>query len=871
MKKKTFVGCIFIVLQSFLLSAQNLQPQPIPCLYINNNSFINAQNNYYSNINCVGIDNVNLSGNKTLEVYSKNSITVTNSSFVPDSGKHVHLYIYGPNIDAAWFVPNATPGFVGKYQKMEIGFKLSEIIQEKVDNFINEINPGNQLNPYDPDQLDVSITLQSPSNKQYIKPAFYYEPYENVGGTYIKQNTDFPFRFRFAPDELGTWKLSMTVVTPNQTINGNYVITFVCVPSNHNGYLIKGNYGDERDRYLYYKETNTTFKGIGMNISHSTYEDDWTPTELARHKTWIQSFANNGGNFTRLELGAQNALPDWIEYNNYTPRMKHMQMFDELIDLVEEKDIYFILFRHHAEVLKDGPEWDHVSWADNPYKKAFNLTQRMDFFTHPTVRIWQKKCLRYIMARWGYSSNMSVYEYSELDNFIPINEGRDTIFDKPSKSGEQTSIRNWLAEMAFTSKWYNQNLLFTITFTQGKSPSRLKELYELPKKTSYDFNTIVDVVGYHQYHDELKYTNIERLEQTYKLWEEFKKPVICEEIGFGDDPTSLIYCCQGTEFRNNIWATFMMGSMGSGMHWWWDRGVFLNEHEKSFKYLSNFLASETLENYSYKRYAWVDSKSKELKKTRIENFYLASENKERALGWVHNATYRWRNFVGTSTCMQQIITNNPNYTCVCEDGHLLAPGSFIYNEPEYIDHYGNNVSDVINETFTIFGLKQSLTPVWKHWYQIDFYHTQLVDPNFMYSYTLTLHTNGAGELKPPVTLKTPTPDYAYKVTYLGYYKNNPNARLAPDSTELEQNVDVSAYSADEINVHPNPFTNQIEINAPVAITNVFVYDITGNLLYSANPNQTTYTLLTETFAEGAYLLVVKANEKYYYKRIIKQE
>lgn len=114
-------------------------------------------------------------------------------------------------------------------------------------------------------------------------------------------------------------------------------------------------------------------------------------------------------------------------------------------------------------------------------------------------------------------------------------------------------------------------------------------------------------------------------------------------------------------------------------------------------------------------------------------------------------------------------------------------------------------------------------------------------------------------------------DYAYKVIYLGYYKNNPNARLAPDSTELEQNVEVSAYSADDINVYPNPFTNQVEINAPVSITDVFVYDITGNLLYSANPNQTTYTLLTETFAEGAYLLVVKANEKYYYKRIIKQE
>lgn len=741
-RNNTFILLMYLAIPYCSATAQQLTPKSISCL------------------NLIKQSNLNL-------------------HMQPDSVKHIPANMDKPTIDAAWFEPNATPCLVGKYQKMEIGLKLPEIVQEKIDNFLKRIQPENQLNPYDPELLDVKIILQSPSNQQYIKPAFYYEPYENVGGIYVKQNTDFPFRFRFAPDELGSWKLSVSVVMPNQTINGNYVITFVCVPSNHNGYLVKGNYGDERDRYLYFKESKTTFKGIGMNITHSTYDDNWTPTELAQHKTWIQNFANNGGNFLRLELGAQNALPDWIEFNNYTPRMKHMQMFDELIDLAEEKNIYFMLFRHHVEVLKDGPEWDHVSWVENPYKKAFNLTQRIDFFTHPEVIKWQKHCLRYIMARWGYSSNMSVYEYSELDLFIPESEGRGDIFGKPSKSTEQTSIRDWLAQMAFTTKRHNPNLLFTITFTQGKSPGRLKELYELPKKNSYDFNHVVDLVGFHQYHDERKYTNYEdRFEQTDKLWKYFNKPVICEEIGFGDDPTNLIYCCEPYEFKNNVWATFMMGNMSSGMHWWWDRGIFKSGHEQYFQYLNNFLNSENLESFSYKPNKWKDGS---IDKMKIANYYLLSNNNDRVLGWVHNATYRWRNLLNTSNCIQQIF--NHTFRCVCEDGHTLITTNPSTNQPfdyyskKYKDEYESNVSDVVSESFKVEGLKKSINLTKKHWYLIEFYHTQGVLPEKLFSHSFVLYSNSSGSIKIPITLNTLAPDYAYKVSYLGYHKNKPNVQL----------------------------------------------------------------------------------------------
>jgi hypothetical protein len=75
------------------------------------------------------------------------------------------------------------------------------------------------------------------------------------------------------------------------------------------------------------------------------------------------------------------------------------------------------------------------------------------------------------------------------------------------------------------------------------------------------------------------------------------------------------------------------------------------------------------------------------------------------------------------------------------------------------------------------------------------------------------------------TLKAPTPYYAYKVTYLGYFKNDPNARLAPDSIGSYQNNSATANLTDEINAFPNPFSNQVQINAPISIADVFVYDV----------------------------------------------
>ncbi len=411
---------LYLLICSFpALFSQYSNGQSFPCLNLSGNQ-LNSGNHYYESINCVEVNGssvpVQVGPGQNITVKAGNYIHVTNAHFDNSTGGITHLYIEKPLFNMAWFKPANTPGTVGKYKTMEIGIELPADMKQKVYNFINQYGqPQNRINPFDPDQIDVQVQLTSPSNKVFTRYAFYYQPYKRTASGFVPDLTDYFFRFRFAPDELGTWKMTIKIVMPNNTINGNYVITFKCVPSNHKGYLVKKTFGDDRDKYLYYKETGTAFKGVGMNICHSTYDDNWTADEFDRHVNWITSFANNGGNFMRLELGAQNALPDWKQYNNYNPKMKEMYMYDQLIELLENKGIYFIMFRHHVELKGGSCGWDHVCWQENPYRQAFNLQDRMEFFTNTQVIQWQKNVCDTL---WHAGDTIAIWRCMNIRNWI---------------------------------------------------------------------------------------------------------------------------------------------------------------------------------------------------------------------------------------------------------------------------------------------------------------------------------------------------------------------------------------------------------------------------------------------------------------------
>jgi len=721
----------------------------------------------------------------------------------------------GKEIEIVWFSPISKPGELGKYERLELGFKLPDEHTSNINNFIN--SGAGTLNPFDPEKVDVRIVLTSPTGQKITRFAFYYEEYKELlygaPGTdtphkneFVKDTTSYPWRFRFAPNETGSWTASLEVRIEGGKpiiVNG---IEFNCIPSDHKGVLKVSQSGTEQDRWMYFSETNEPFFAISNNVS-SGGACSYLPSQNHRQLNGVQQLIDAGGNFTRFELGGQSALPDWPNYSNYSGKLDEMYAFDRILTLCEMNDVYFTMFRHHVEVW-DGFEWEDVKWKNNPYRIGFNLSPE-GYFIDSTVIAWQNKTLRYIFSRWGYSPNMTFYSYSEIDRWYSKLQADDTDGADFKDGGEMNEkdavnvVKKWVLEQQnFIKQQLNPDMLFTHSHA---TPTDL----ELNEKGG--FFEISDAISLHNY-GHAKNINFKKREtQIDKYWVRYKRPIIMEEMGVGGDKLAM-YCCTGIEYHNSLWSTTMMGDFGTGMDWWWDLGVHDFGYYLDLKFVHSFFANEDLRAGNYSPQKWMDKKS--IPKSKLENYALVSENKERVLGWIHNSTFYWRNIEKYNPCLQNLINGNVAANDPCHVGN--DPHAYPLKENEYAclprqyndvyshentkgydshsDAYTNSgggveINDTIsiynNPTFMISGLKSTAfgkLSLRNHWYKIEFFST--TSSTFfgvpLTEFTQIHTTNSSGKLKPHVPpLILNSADYAYKITYLGHSKTPSETIIRP--------------------------------------------------------------------------------------------
>ena len=693
---------------------------------------------------------------------------------------------------------------VGMFTRWELGINIPQVYEDQISQFLNGRSGG--INPYDPDHIDLRVKLLSPDGTSVVRYAFYYtdfnmslelnarDPQQNKN-EFVPVRTNHPWRFRFAPDQPGDWKFEFELILNGKSVLRQEGTTFLCVASQHKGTLVI----DKGDRYLRYSNSNEPFFAIGENIS-SGGACTYLPSQFQRQANAVQELIDAGGNFTRFELGAQAALPDWPVHDNYHGKQDEMFAFDKIVDLCEQNGVYFILFRHHVEAW-EGADWMDIRWENNPYRKAFNIPI-LGYFTNEQVKKAQEKTLRYIYSRWGYSANMSFYGYSEVDNWYSklqrdIEKGAQPVrYTREYKAKRQPEpyagsvLKKWIEEQQeFIRAELKKDALFCHTYAS---------VGILEDHISTSFFSISDVIGLHIYGENknINYSKRAIIPEEYR--KKYNKPVFIEEMGIANIG---LYCCTGIEFHNSIWSTAMMGGFAVGMDWWWDRGVHDFGYYRDFKHLQLFFENEKLKEGSYEPQRWSDT-GKSSKKRQLESYALVSQNGDRALGWVHNATFYWRN-LSDNTCISNLIVGkyvenppchvapdpygfNPQdrkYDCIPRTYHDMYNAEVEnlrdFGKKEFTDHYterggaraigGNELSK--NPTFAIEGLKKSgLGKKKKEWYKIEFFGTTgNFDPTVAISaYTQELTTNGTGKLKVHIPLLDANQaDLGYKVAYLG--------------------------------------------------------------------------------------------------------
>lgn len=924
-----YTNFLLMLVGSFSLQAQTSNPAPMfqDDVFIWSNSVYQSTAPVYAAedkiyiANTVGsITDINPSVNQQFK--AGELIKINDAVISPNSSASAQFKIEKSQIQTAWYTDYNN---VSKFYKVELGYKLPAFINSQVADFLADEVDG--INPFDPSNIDLKVNFIAPNGEVHFNYGFYFQPaLEKLQGIpsdpdymnhYVSDTTSFPWRVRFCPTQVGFWTAQLTVTLSSGTVLYSVPQTFYCAESNHRGFVeAVPKAGGGYERWLRTSDDGKDFVMIGSSIS-SPLERQINnligrPSSVKRQKLAVQKLIDADGNYTRFDISS-NGNPEWSNCINYIGQMHEMASFDDLVSICDNNGVYYTIFRHHIEVDTQKRGWARVGWQNNPYKLRFNITQQEYIDGTPEVEKWQKNNVRYIMARWGYSSNNAMYSFSEKKGYAKAYGGFDD-------SNDDTTYF-WHGAY-FHVDLFCQKIFDYVSLNFNRKPILMESDANNNVSFEYGAYNCDYVSASHSYGSELKNTNWDRQHTVNDIYNYYNKPVFFEEIGL--DRIAL-HCCTDIDYVNDCWATAFMGTTGPGLNWWWDRGIFDFNYQVLLKNLNAFFKDENLIALNYHPEKWdnlelsgsVADGDWARKHRKIENYHLVAENKESALGWVHNSTMYWRN--NYSSCIENMLNgteeNNPPCHCASEpnafpwDLYIYAPypqqyrDLYLQDVPTNLNNleYRDNWSDDWGRDYSTSGLfsdekmvVENLKPdpiFNKHWYRIDFYEPTgplTSSGDLVLAYTKIEHTNTVGRLNIDIDLPKSHPSYAYKVTYIGNNDDydNYSGMIVNDSIEESKNqtatdtlvrlnstdelLQVKENSVNKVDVFPNPSSNVFTINSTKVIDKVVVYSITGQFLIEKTVNDKTFILNLENFPANNYVLDIRFIDGDYYTHKIQK-
>lgn len=408
-------------------------------------------------------------------------------------------------------------------------------------------------NPFNHDEVNITGVIKAPSGKIIQIPAFYYQNYSRElgdGGETLTPMDGPHWKVRFSPKEIGQYVVRITLQGEGETITSDNM-TFNVHPSDSFGFVELS----EWDRHYLQFTNNRSFFFLGHDVcwfgSNGTYDYD----------EWFSSMNLNGEDITRIWMASWAFGIEWERLGYYD--LMEAWRLDYVIRKAEEKGIYVILcLMNHGQLQSGGLTGE---WNDNPYNSAKGgpLDRPDDFWKDEEAIGLFKRRLRYVVARWGYSTHVLAWElWNEVEN---------------TDDYDFNVVAGWHDEMAgFLRKIDPYEHLVTTS-----SDPRFGNLGSMSFVTVHRYgpDAFKDIAG-------------EVPEIIKGLWTRCGKPVMITEFGadwrWFDDPYTY-KDKEGVEIHEGIWSSILSGSPSSAMLWWWDSYIHPYELYYHYKVLSEYL------------------------------------------------------------------------------------------------------------------------------------------------------------------------------------------------------------------------------------------------------------------------------------------
>jgi hypothetical protein len=306
-------------------------------------------------------------------------------------------------------------------------------------------------------------------------------------------------------------------------------------------------------RYLAFDDGSPYF-AIGANTGW--YDDRGT----FAYDDWFEALARQDGTYARVWMPSWGFGIEWKDtgLGDYRGRLDRAWQLDRVLEHAERRGIYVAvsLLNHGAFSTTFNSEW-----ADNPYNAANGgpLTSPVEFFTNEHARALFQQRLRYVVARWGYSTHVLSWE---LWNEVDLTDGYDT----------DVSVA-WHTEMADELRRLDpaDHLVTTSFAFAGNDPAvwaaggvDYTQLHAYARAEVA--GTVIEL-----------FSNVARhvSDLTATRRAETGLPVLFAELGVdarGPDETERADP-DGIGIHDGLWAGALSGGLGTAMTWWWDNLV----------------------------------------------------------------------------------------------------------------------------------------------------------------------------------------------------------------------------------------------------------------------------------------------------------
>ena len=320
-------------------------------------------------------------------------------------------------------------------------------------------------------------------------------------------------------------------------------------------------------------------------------------------------------------------------------------------------------------------------WINNPYNIVLGLKSPYQFFTNAEAKRITKNLLRYIVARWGYATNILAWElWNEITNMA---NGQD-ISQKTLQD-----ISDWHAEMAGFLRSIDPYQHLITTSLGGTSKSNW--LF------SRAFSSL-DIVQNHNYQNIQKMSSSEQLSvvlyrgsaEASMLYPD--KPFFMGEFGFGQDNPARQYVDKdpyGIDLHNSLWSSTFSGSMGPASFWFWG---YLKRQDlyKRFRPVLTFLSSLPILSDSFQPATTGEIQGKSMVfPNNLATYYMINSAADSIIGWSQDTAFCYQSL----RYLTDVAGNNGHFV----DNQVTDAKGYVYT----LDASKKPRSSSRNNTITI--------------------------------------------------------------------------------------------------------------------------------------------------------------------------